>query len=262
MARDASARGGSATGAASPSAPSDAAAAAGSSASSAATAVGAAQGQGAAGLEAAAADEIDVPVPSPEIAPKTPPEVPSDSYWGLPLAISLGGDDPPPAGLLPAALRGVPEEKSEDEDEELPRPRPPPKLGKISFNIQGAKEAIAAAQAHVQAEEAVAAAKARRLNTRDASTQTVRDPLTEDGGIVTIWRLRPRGMESFPHFPRARRKKRSRGALASNVVTVDGYEDVMPKKRGASASNVVTVDGYEAVSPMKTGVAHVGTSDD
>merc|ERR1712224_92466 len=29
----------------------------------------------------------------------------------------------------------------------------------------------------------------------------------QDGEIVTIWRLRPRGMESFPHFPRAGHKR-------------------------------------------------------
>jgi len=82
--------------------------------------------------------------------------------------------------------------------------KPKPKLGKISFNIQGGS--IAAAQAKTQVEEAIAAERARRLNTRDASTQTVRDP-ENDGEIVTIWRLRPRGMESFPHFPKATKKK-------------------------------------------------------
>merc|ERR1711920_111255 len=50
------------------------------------------------------------------------------------------------------------------------------------------------------------AERVRRLNTKDASTQTVRDP-ENDGEIVTIWRLRPRGMESFPHFPKATKKK-------------------------------------------------------
>merc|ERR1712061_289775 len=100
------------------------------------------------------------------------------------------------------------------DEEQLQRPRPLPKPGRISFNIQGAKTAMAAAQAQVQVEEAVAAARARRLNTRDASTQTVRDPERQGGDIVTIWRLRPRGMESFPHFPRQAKKKMPRGAVS------------------------------------------------
>merc|ERR1719327_936392 len=64
------------------------------------------------------------------------------------------------------------------------------------------------AKEKAEAEAALAAARARRLNTRDASTQTVRDPETQDGDIVTVWRLRPRGMESFPHFPRQEKRKR------------------------------------------------------
>merc|ERR1719277_2158666 len=101
----------------------------------------------------------------------------------------------------------------------------PKKMGKISFSLQGAKDAVAAAQAQVQAEEAVAAARARRLNTRDASTQTVRDPESQDGGIVTIWRLRPRGMESFPHFPRQGKKKR--GESNTVCAATDEAEDVV-----------------------------------
>merc|ERR1712232_654061 len=70
-------------------------------------------------------------------------------------------------------------------------------MGGISFNIKGA--AVAAAKEQVQIQEELTAARARRLNTKDAATQTVRDPEKQDGGIVTVWRLRPRGVgESFP----------------------------------------------------------------
>jgi hypothetical protein len=96
----------------------------------------------------------------------------------------------------------------------VPKRLAPKKLGKISFNLQGG--AVAAAQAKVQVEEAVAAARARRLNTKDASTQTVRDP-EKDGDILTIWRLRPRGMESFPHFPKATKKKAREPTICAGV---------------------------------------------
>mmetsp|Transcript_13434 Transcript_13434/g.29449 ORF Transcript_13434/g.29449 Transcript_13434/m.29449 type:complete len:507 (-) Transcript_13434:21-1541(-) len=116
------------------------------------------------------------------------------------------------AGAVPraAATAAAPATQESDDDDGLlvrPKPRPPPKPGKISFSMKGAKEAFSAARAQVQVEEAVAAARARRLNAVDASTQTVRDPLSQDGDIVTIWRLRPRGMESFPHFPKQAKKK-------------------------------------------------------
>lgn len=150
---------------------------------------------------------IDVPVPTPPIIPKTPPDtcITEEQATGS-IAVNFGtsiGSGPPDD--LP-------------DDEQLQRPRPLKKLGNISFNIQGAKTAMAAAQAQVQVEEAVAAARARRLNTRDASTQTVRDPERQGGDIVTIWRLRPRGMESFPHFPRQAKKKVPRGAVSCTAV--------------------------------------------
>jgi len=115
-------------------------------------------------------------------------------------------------------------------------PKPLPKLGKISINIAGAKSAMEQAQAQAQAKEAVAAALKRKLNLRDAETQTVRDPERE-GDIVTIWRLRPRGMESFPHFPTgghsnkagSKRKKARAGAAA-------GEEDKRPKTRQRSSA--------------------------
>lgn len=138
------------------------------------------------------------------------------------------------AGAAASALAAAPvaaEADQEEEDAFLPlRPRQPPKGKKgLSFNIQGAKTAMAAAKAQVEAEEAVAAVRARRLNSRDASTQTVRDPESQDGEIVTIWRLRPRGMESFPHFPRQPAKKKARGSpLAGTGLALtaaeDGYE--------------------------------------
>jgi len=130
------------------------------------------------------------------------------------------GVDPTPETTLPSVVQGrepaaspadpAGDERVAEEEDSVSQPqlkRPKPKLGKIAFNIQGGS--IAAAQAKVQVEEAVAAARARRLNTKDASTQTVRDPehQDQDGAPVTIWRLRPRGMESFPHFPKATKRK-------------------------------------------------------
>lgn len=108
----------------------------------------------------------------------------------------------------------------------MPVRRPPPKPGKICFNLEGAKSTIAAAQAKVQAEEAVAALKARRANTRDASTQTVRDPERE-GDIVALWRLRPKGMEA-PKPP----KKRSRDVTAVAAVAA---EDEAAARKASSA---------------------------
>merc|ERR1712151_710265 len=123
---------------------------------------------------------------------------------------------------------------SKEDDDVLPLPKLNPKMGKISFSLGGAKAAVAAAQAQVQAEEAVAAARARRLNTRDASTQTVRDPESQDGGVVTIWRLRPRGMESFPHLPRQGKKKRAESSTV--CVAADEAEDVVNDGDAAAAS--------------------------
>lgn len=156
----------------------------------------------AAGLEVGASDRnAEVTV-----APRTPPENAALQPPAAPL---------PEAAVQPAAQESVaaspaaPGGHADDApaEQEMPQPqlKRPKKLGKISFNLQGG--AIAAAQAKVQVEEAVAAARARRLNTKDASTQTVRDPEHQDGEIVTIWRLRPRGMESFPHFPKAAKRK-------------------------------------------------------
>jgi len=136
------------------------------------------------------------------------------------------------AGAAASALAAAPVAAEADQEEEEVfmklRPRQPPKAGKLSFNIQGAKTAMAAAKAQVEAEEAVKAVRARRLNSRDASTQTVRDP-EQDGDYVVLLRLRPRGMESFPHFPRQPAKKKARGStLAATelglAATEDGYE--------------------------------------
>jgi len=132
------------------------------------------------------------------------------------------------AGAAASALAAAPvAAEADQEEDELPlRPRQPPKAGRISFNIQGAKTAMAAAKAQVEAEEAVKAVHARRLNSRDASTQTVRDPESQDGDIVTIWRLRPRGMESFPHFPRQPVKKKARGStVAATGLALTAVED-------------------------------------
>merc|ERR1712217_721132 len=71
--------------------------------------------------------------------------------------------------------------------------KPRKAMGKLSLNLAGTKETMAKVQEIVKAEVAVAAVRARRDNTRDMATQTVRDPETMDleSGRVTIWRLRP-----------------------------------------------------------------------
>lgn len=185
-----------------------------------------------------AATDVPVPVPQPQpsspqshqfVAPQTPPDsaLPGESpQTSLGASSVVPSAAPPPIGAAPSptAALGDPSETNNDDDLPLPKPRPPPKPGKISFNMQGAKKAIAEAQAQVQVEEAVAAARARRLNTRDAATQTVRDPETQDGDIVTIWRLRPRGMESFPHFPR----QRSKSAIDPKITAGAEEEDSFP----------------------------------
>lgn len=139
------------------------------------------------------------------------------------------------SGILMAGTS--PEER--EEEEELPqRPRAPPKLGKISFNIQGAKEAMQAAKAQKEVEQKVAAVRERKMNTKDATTQTEKNP--EAGGIVCIYRYRPRGMESFPHFPRRVKKK----ARPPPVITLD-VDDV-----GSPAS-----DGQGPAKKAKMAVA-------
>ncbi|CAE8634218.1 unnamed protein product, partial [Polarella glacialis] len=131
---------------------------------------------------------IDVPVPAPATAaPETPPEAPGVQE--------------------PQAATNSPQEEPVEE-ELFTKLKPRPKMGKISFNVQGAQNAMAAAQAKVQVQVAMEAARAKRMNVRDASTQTVRDPERQDGEIVTIWRLRPRGMESFPHYAKPKKEKR------------------------------------------------------
>eukprot|EP00971_Amphidinium_carterae_P120252 2382683-Amphidinium_carterae.1 len=79
----------------------------------------------------------------------------------------------------------------------------------ISFKLQGAKEAMAAAQKVTDLEAELKAVRAKKQNVKDASTQTVQNPL-QDGEKVTVWRLRPRGMESFPHFPRLLQQQRKK----------------------------------------------------
>lgn len=166
------------------------------------------------------------------------------------------------AGAAASALAAAPVAVQEDQDEEdaLPlRPRQLPKAGRISFNIKGAKTAMAAAKAQVEAEEAVAAVRARRLNFRDASTQTVRDPESQDGDIVTIWRLRPRGMESFPHFPRQPAKKKARGS----TVTATGLA-LTAAEDGAIASRAMEDDEepvIQAVLVAPNAVETTGSQD-
>lgn len=136
---------------------------------------------------------------------------------------------------LPESAASPSVDPADEEDVLLPRPKPPPRQMKISFNMKGAREAIEAAKAQVQAEEAVAAAKAKRLNTCDASTQTVRDP--ERDGVVTIWRLRPRGMASFPHFPRPAKQKKK------TLPSPDAKRKKMMEPQGSDPIVVVSAEG-------------------
>lgn len=191
---------------------------------------------------------IDVPVPA--ISPKTPPQNAAEALQG---GSVLPPGSSPPGPTLPAALRGAPEASGSDE-EELPRPKAQPKLGKISFNMKGAKDSMAAAQAKVQAEEAIAAARARRQNTRDASTQTVRHP-EQDGEIVTVWRLRRRGMESFPHFPKPEQKKKRKlqEHLLSLEVDEEGGAGPQSGKRSQRAQVAQSPDGVSGADDSNSG---------
>jgi len=178
------------------------------------------------------ATDVPVPVTTPAFIPRTPPDwVEEPPAKAAPAAAAAGG--PATAAEAAAAVAAGAAAEESAEEEQLQRPRPPPKPGKISFNIQGAKDAMAAAKEQVQVEEAVAAARARRLNTRDAATQTVRDPERQDGEIVTIWRLRPRGMESFPHFPRQTRKR----ARETAICAAAGEEEESLPAAGAKGSS-------------------------
>lgn len=160
--------------------------------------------------------QIDVPVPMPNPKPSTDPQ-------------------PEAAG-------------ASEEAEPKSFPKRAPKPGSITFNMQGAQKALAAARTRVQVQSAVEAAKAKRLNVKDAATQTVRDPERQDGDIVTIWRLRPRGMESFPHFakPKARRTRFAE-ILAKEGGAIDPH-DPSERKRArvaaadADATKEVTID--------------------
>lgn len=240
-----------------------------------------------------AAIDVPVPMPTPSFLPKTPPDWIQEPPGGtaqvhphheqtLTSGAALGAAPVAPtaatAALAVAAAGAASEEQPEEE--QLQRPRAPPKPGKISFNIQGAKDAMAAAKAQVEVEEAVAAVRARRLNSRDASTQTVRDPERQDGDIVTIWRLRPRGMESFPHFPRQARKKARQPVLcAAAVDDTDSFPTAGTKSRrkkprhdeverisesverndvssNAQATAPIDVDGFTEALLPEGGAAH------
>merc|ERR1712087_312670 len=86
--------------------------------------------------------------------------------------------------------------------------------GKLSLNLAGTKETMAKVQEIVKAEVAVAAVRARRDNTRDMATQTVRDPETMDleSGRVTIWRLRNRNLDN-QKMPKKKTKKENKTKL-------------------------------------------------
>lgn len=140
---------------------------------------------------------------------QVPPSLVQPEQAALDTSAAIDVPVPIPANFEPSPVHEVPAPATSPEGADEPplkKPRPPPKLGKISFNIQGAQKAMADALARVQVQVAVEAAKAKRLNVKDASTQTVRDPERQDASNMMIWRLRPRGMESFPHFPKRRRQ--------------------------------------------------------
>lgn len=174
---------------------------------------------------------------SPPASPEAPPKA------------SEGIDVPVP---MPVTIKGLSNEQQaeatpsppEGEAEQLSFPKKPRVSlapGSITFNMQGAQKAMAAARTRVQVQTAVEAAKAKRLNVRDAATQTVRDPERQDGDIVTIWRLRPRGMESFPHFAKQPKVgKRSNTKDLEAEVNVDP-RDPSERKRARTAAEVKEV---------------------
>mmetsp|Transcript_149617 Transcript_149617/g.259921 ORF Transcript_149617/g.259921 Transcript_149617/m.259921 type:complete len:383 (+) Transcript_149617:3-1151(+) len=179
---------------------------------------------------------VELPVSPLLVTPPAPaaPDVGTPGHEQLAINATV-----PDTAAAAAAIAGAPTPASapvalsaaageEAPDEELRPIRPPPKPGKISFNIQGG--AMAKAQAQVQVEEAVAAARARRLNFKDASTQTVRDP-EQEGDIVCLLRLRPRGMESFPHFPRPGKKK----AKEPTICAIAEADEAVPAVTDASS---------------------------
>lgn len=162
---------------------------------------------------------------------------------------SEGIDVPVP---MPVTIKGLSNELQaeatpsppEGEAEQLSFPRKPraAKPGSITFNMQGAQKAMAAARTRVQVQTAVEAAKAKRLNVKDAATQTVRDPERQDGDIVTIWRLRPRGMESFPHFAKQPKVgKRSNTKDLEAEVNVDPRDPSERKRARTIAAEVKEV---------------------
>lgn len=175
---------------------------------------------------------------SPPASPEAPPKA------------SEGIDVPVP---MPVTIKGLSNEQQaeatpsppEGEAEQLSFPKKPRVSlapGSITFNMQGAQKAMAAARTRVQVQTAVEAAKAKRLNVRDAATQTVRDPERQDGDIVTIWRLRPRGMESFPHFAKQPKVgKRSNTKDLEAEVNVDPRDPSERKRARTTAAEVKEV---------------------
>mmetsp|Transcript_46838 Transcript_46838/g.109645 ORF Transcript_46838/g.109645 Transcript_46838/m.109645 type:complete len:210 (+) Transcript_46838:20-649(+) len=162
---------------------------------------------------------------------------------------------------LATALTASPTERrpEADEDEEpeeedpaaLLKPRTP-KPGRITFNMQGAQKAMAAARTKVQVQSAVEAAKAKRLNVKDASTQTVRDPERQDGGFETIWRLRPRGMESFPHYAKPKKaKKRGKEGMIQVFEDLEDVPVVDPRDPSERKRVRIEGDSTEPIEPQE-----------
>jgi len=168
---------------------------------------------------------IDVPVPAPAVMARLPE-------------------------VLQEALPTAGSPLQEEPDDELPMPKRAPLAVRksISFNLQGAQKAMAAAQANLQVQAAVEAARQKRLNVKDAATQTVRDPERQDGEIVTIWRLRPRGMESFPHFAKPKKAKRKAAMMSASFEQDVDQEEAESRKqlRAAPLSGTIDLDGGDA----------------
>eukprot|EP00746_Dinoflagellata_sp_MGD_P081901 gnl/MRDRNA2_/MRDRNA2_32538_c0_seq1.p1 gnl/MRDRNA2_/MRDRNA2_32538_c0~~gnl/MRDRNA2_/MRDRNA2_32538_c0_seq1.p1 ORF type:complete len:595 (+),score=161.85 gnl/MRDRNA2_/MRDRNA2_32538_c0_seq1:51-1787(+) len=132
----------------------------------------------------------------------------------------------------------------------------PKKTGGISFNMKGT--AMAQAQAEAKVRQAVAKAAAKKANSRDAATQTVRDPLHDDGQVI-VWTLRPRGMESFPHFSRHDRheksKKRNRGPAPT--IAEDEAGDDAREAKAQKIDNKPEVEADQGKKAPASSAAHI-----
>mmetsp|Transcript_26033 Transcript_26033/g.60819 ORF Transcript_26033/g.60819 Transcript_26033/m.60819 type:complete len:441 (+) Transcript_26033:50-1372(+) len=132
----------------------------------------------------------------------------------------------------------------------------------ISFKLQGAREAMAAAQKVTDLEAELKAVREKRKNVRDATTQTVQNPL-QDGEKVLVWHLRPRGMESFPHFPKQQKRKKAKEnwiptAAASTVENADNFRQ---GKLSGSAMTGSAEAGAKEVSKLSKSASEADLKD-